>query len=139
MHKKNNIDITKKTHAGHHYAALTARAHGASTSGTKALGGWNESSSFNSVYDRAFPLDVLLGAAMYNGRHPEEYTLPHGCLGRLLAMDHVQMMSGCLLICLQCLQFPLETCSARSFHSLSQPRQNCRTMFDSCRWRPTLL
>jgi len=80
MHKKNNIDITKKTHAGRHYAALTARAHGASTSGTKALGGWNESGSFNSVYDRAFPLDALLGAAMYNGRRPEEYTLPRGCL-----------------------------------------------------------
>ena len=38
MHKKNNIDITKKTHAGHHYAALTACAHGASMSGTKVLG-----------------------------------------------------------------------------------------------------
>ncbi|KAN0080020.1 hypothetical protein V8E55_009586 [Tylopilus felleus] len=80
MHKKNNIDITKKTHAARHYAALTARAHGASTSGTKALGGWNESGSFNSVYDRAFPLDALLGAAMYNGRRAEEYTLPRGCL-----------------------------------------------------------
>ncbi|KIK32123.1 hypothetical protein CY34DRAFT_111093, partial [Suillus luteus UH-Slu-Lm8-n1] len=30
MHMKNNIDITKKTHAGRHYAAQTARAHGAS-------------------------------------------------------------------------------------------------------------
>ena len=81
MHKRNNIDITKKTHAGRHYAAQTARAHGASTSGTKALGGWNESGSFNSVYDRAFPLDALLGATMYNGRCPEEYALPRNCLG----------------------------------------------------------
>ena len=80
MHKKNNFDITKKTHAGRHYAAQTACAHGASTSGTKALGGWNESGSFNSVYDHAFPLDALLGAAMYNGRCPEEYALPCGCL-----------------------------------------------------------
>ena len=84
MHKKNNIDITKKTHAGRHYAALTARAHGASMSGTKALGGWNESGSFNSVYDRAFPLDALLGAGMYNGRRPEEYALPRGSLCKLL-------------------------------------------------------
>ena len=81
MHKKNNIDIMKKTHAGRHYAAQTARAHGASMSGTKALGGWNESRSFNSVYDHVFPLDALLGAVMYNGQHPEEYALPRGCLG----------------------------------------------------------
>lgn len=39
MHKKNGVDITKKIHVGHHYAALTACAHGASMSGTKALGG----------------------------------------------------------------------------------------------------
>ena len=81
MHKKNNIDITKKTHAGRHYAAQTACVHRASTSGTKALGGWNKSRLFNSVYDRAFLLDTLLGAAMYNGRRPEEYTLPCSCLG----------------------------------------------------------
>ena len=74
MHKKNNVDITKKTHAGHHYAAHTVRAHGASASGTKALGSWNESGSFTSVYDRVFPLDVLMGAAMYNARRPEEYS-----------------------------------------------------------------
>lgn len=68
MHKKNNIDITKKTHAGCHYSAHTARAHGVSASGTMALSSWNESGSFMSVYDRAFPLDALMGAAMYNAR-----------------------------------------------------------------------
>ena len=84
MHKKNNIDITKKTHAGRYYAAQTAHAHGASTSGTKVLGGWNKSGSFNSVYDHALPLrlDALLGAAMYNGWCSKEYTLPHGCLSK---------------------------------------------------------
>ena len=89
MQKKNNIDITKKTHAGRHYAAQTARAHGASTSGTKALGGWNESRSFNSVYDHAFPLDALLRAAMYNGRRPKEYALPRGCLGEWCPPSHL--------------------------------------------------
>ena len=89
MHKKNNIDIMKKTHAGCHYAALTACTHDASTSGAKALGRWNESGSFNSVYDHAFPLDTLLGAAIYNGCHPEEYVLPHGCLGKFLPMDDI--------------------------------------------------
>ncbi|KAG2095327.1 hypothetical protein BD769DRAFT_1678376 [Suillus cothurnatus] len=66
MHMKNNIDITKKTHAGHHYAAQTACAHGASVNGTKALGSWSDNGSFNLVYDRAFPLDALLGAGMFN-------------------------------------------------------------------------
>ncbi|KAG6375127.1 hypothetical protein JVT61DRAFT_3329 [Boletus reticuloceps] len=80
MHIKNSIDIMKKTYAGHHYAALTAHVHSASTSGTKALGGWNESGSLNSMYDHAFPLDALLGAMMYNGHWPEECALPCACL-----------------------------------------------------------
>ena len=95
MHKKNNIDITKKTHAGRHYAAHTARAHGASASGMKALGSWNESGSFTSVYDRAFPLDALMGAAMYNARRPEEYTLPRAHLGKHACMWPVRL-SPCL-------------------------------------------
>jgi len=81
MHMKNNIDITKKTHAGRHYAAQTARAHGASVNGTKALGGWSDNGSFNPVYDRAFPLDALLGAGMFNARRPEDYTLPRNSIG----------------------------------------------------------
>ena len=84
MHKKNNVNITKKTHAGHHYAALTACAHGASMSSTKALGGWNESGLFNFVCDCAFLLDALLGAGMYNGHCPEEHALPCGSLGKSL-------------------------------------------------------
>jgi hypothetical protein len=95
MHKKNNVDITKKTHAGRHYAAHTARAHGASASGTKALGGWNESGSFTSVYDRVFPLDALMGAAMYNARRPEEYTLPRDHLGKHAPMWSIR--SSCSL------------------------------------------
>ncbi|KAJ8579943.1 hypothetical protein M405DRAFT_869844 [Rhizopogon salebrosus TDB-379] len=81
MHIKNNIDITKKTHAGRHYAAQTARAHGASVNGTKALGGWSDNGSFNPVYDRAFPLDALLGAGMFNARRPEDYALPRNSIG----------------------------------------------------------
>jgi hypothetical protein len=81
MHMKNNIDITKKTHAGCHYAAQTARAHGASVNGTKALGGWSDNGSFNPVYGHAFPLDALLGAGMFNARRPEDYTLPRNSIG----------------------------------------------------------
>ena len=68
MHKKNNVDIMKKTHTGRHSAAHTARAHRVSASSMKALGSWNESGSFTSMYDRVFPLDALMGAAMYNAR-----------------------------------------------------------------------
>jgi hypothetical protein len=46
IHIKNNVSITKSTHAGRPFAAQTARAHGASVDGTKALGGWSESRSF---------------------------------------------------------------------------------------------
>ena len=81
MHKENNIDITKSTHAGHYYGAMNSRAHGATVSGTKALGGWSDSGSFRSCYDRAFPVDALLGAASFNARKPEEYFLPREDLG----------------------------------------------------------
>ncbi|KAF8257779.1 hypothetical protein EI94DRAFT_1418266, partial [Lactarius quietus] len=60
--------ITKSTHAGQPYAAQTAQAHGASISGTKALGGWSESGLFRPCYDRAFPADALLSAAMFNAQ-----------------------------------------------------------------------
>ncbi|KAN0134511.1 hypothetical protein V8E53_007657 [Lactarius tabidus] len=68
IHIRNDVSITKSTHTGWPYAAQTARAHGASVSGTKALGGWSESGSFRPCYDRAFPADALLGAAMFNAR-----------------------------------------------------------------------
>jgi hypothetical protein len=45
-----------------------AQAHGASVSGTKALGGWSKSGLFWPCYDRAFPADALLGAAMFNAQ-----------------------------------------------------------------------
>lgn len=82
IHIKNDICITKVTHAGRCYAAQNARAHGASITGTKALGGWNESGSFRNCYDRAFPVDALLGAAAFNARRPEQYCLPRSSLGK---------------------------------------------------------
>ncbi|KAL6300579.1 hypothetical protein BKA93DRAFT_829024 [Sparassis latifolia] len=80
IHKENEISITKVTHASRSYAAQTARAHGATVSGTKALGGWNENGSFRQCYERTFPVDALLGAAMFNGRKPETYCLPRDAL-----------------------------------------------------------
>jgi hypothetical protein len=81
MHKESNVEITKSTHAGRYYSAMNSRAHGASVGGTKALGGWNESGSFRNCYDRAFPVDTLLGAASFNAQKPEEYFLARDKLG----------------------------------------------------------
>ncbi|KIM77758.1 hypothetical protein PILCRDRAFT_11845 [Piloderma croceum F 1598] len=66
IHICNNVSITKSTHAGWPFAAQTACAYGASVYGTKALGGWSESGSFQPCYDCAFPADALLGVAMFN-------------------------------------------------------------------------
>ena len=86
MHKENGVDITKATHAGRCYGAMNSRAHGATVGGTKALGDWNESGSFRNCYDRAFPVDALLGAASFNARKLEEYFLAQDELGMSLIL-----------------------------------------------------
>jgi hypothetical protein len=50
--------------------------------GTKALGGWSESGCFRPCYDRALPIDALLGAATFNAQKPESYSLPRDALGK---------------------------------------------------------
>jgi hypothetical protein len=82
MHVKNDIHITKVTHGGREFTVKTAREHGASVNGTKALGGWSESGSFRPCYDRALPVDAMLGAAMFNGRKPESYFVARACTSR---------------------------------------------------------
>ncbi|KAJ7269115.1 hypothetical protein C8J57DRAFT_1609308 [Mycena rebaudengoi] len=49
-------------------------------SDTKALGGWNESGSFKNCYDRALPVEALLGAAFFNSKKPELYRVARDCL-----------------------------------------------------------
>jgi hypothetical protein len=46
MHKENDVEITKITHAGRCYSAMNSHAHGATVAGTRALGGWSDSGSF---------------------------------------------------------------------------------------------
>lgn len=82
IHANNGISTTKITHAPRHYAAQTARNHGASVAGTKALGGWSENGSFTPVYDNALPVDALLGAARFDAKRPERYHLPRDHLGK---------------------------------------------------------
>jgi hypothetical protein len=81
MHVKNDVCITKATHATQHFAAQTARAYGASVTSTKALGRWSETDAMTNCYDWAIPIDALLAASMFNGLKPEEHFLAHDILG----------------------------------------------------------
>lgn len=81
IHSKNDISLTKATHATRHFTAKTARAHGASGNDVKAIGCWSVNDAFANCYDHALPLEGLLGAAMFNARKPEQY---------FLARDHLE-------------------------------------------------
>ena len=76
------VVLSKVTHATRAYTAMTARGHGASVDGTKALGGWSDSGSFRPCYDHTLPIDALLGAATFDARRPESYSLPRDALGK---------------------------------------------------------
>jgi hypothetical protein len=81
IHSAVGVCLSKSTHAACSFTAQTARQNGASVDGTKALGGWSENGSFRPCYDRALPLEALLGAATFNARKPESYFLPRDLLG----------------------------------------------------------
>jgi hypothetical protein len=81
IHGAVGVSLSKVTHATRSYTAITARENGASVDGTKALGGWSEGGCFRPCYDRALPVDALLGAATFNARRPESYSLPRNALG----------------------------------------------------------
>ncbi|THH17357.1 hypothetical protein EW146_g3440 [Bondarzewia mesenterica] len=80
IHLKNNISLTKATHATRNYGAQNTRANGASVDGTKAMGGWSDQGSYRHCYDRSFPTDALLASAMFNARQPSSYSLPRDVL-----------------------------------------------------------
>ena len=76
IHKSNDIEVSKATHATRVYCAEITRAHGASMDDTKVLGGWNDGGAFQPCYDRKLPLPALLAAATFNAAKPESYFLP---------------------------------------------------------------
>ncbi len=76
IHEKNEINISKTTHAGHSYTAKMAREFGASVDSVKALGNWSDSDAYHAVYDRALAKEAMWGAAMFDARRPERYCLP---------------------------------------------------------------
>ncbi|KAK7024129.1 hypothetical protein R3P38DRAFT_3270510 [Favolaschia claudopus] len=80
LHAKNNVAISKVTHAGRGYTAKTARENGASSAEVKALGGWSDSGSYRACYDRALPLQAMLAAAMFDSQHPETHFLARDSL-----------------------------------------------------------
>ncbi|KAF8588552.1 hypothetical protein K439DRAFT_1613399 [Ramaria rubella] len=57
MHEKNNVAISKVTHAGRIWSALIMRQYG------------------SNCYDQELPLEGLLGAAMFNAQKPEGHFL----------------------------------------------------------------
>ncbi len=77
IHEKNEINISKTTHAGHSYTAKTAREFGASVNSVKALGNWSDSDAYRAVYDQA-----LAKEAMFDAHHPEWYCLARASLGK---------------------------------------------------------
>jgi hypothetical protein len=80
MHAQNKISISKVTHAGRMWSALTMRTFGTSVDGAKAIGQWSAAGSFGSCYDRELPLEGLLGAAMFNANKPEGHFLARDTL-----------------------------------------------------------
>jgi hypothetical protein len=81
MHLRNNIAISKVTHAGRGFTANNARQHRASANDTKALGRWSTGDSYSACYDRALPTSAMLAAAMFNAEKPESYSLAREYLG----------------------------------------------------------
>ncbi len=82
IHEKNEINVSKTTHAGHSYTAKTAREFGASVDSVKALGNWSDSDAYRAVYDRALAKEAIFGAAMFDACRPEWYCLARASLGK---------------------------------------------------------
>jgi hypothetical protein len=83
MKEETGIDVAKVTHIGRPYTAKVAREAGTSQEGAMALGVWMSPStgSFRPCYDRALPLDGLLGAAGFNAQRQETYFVAREILG----------------------------------------------------------
>ena len=91
LHKANNIDLSKATHATWVYAAKISCRHGSSVDDTKALSGWNDKSgAFKPCYDHKLPLLAPLRAAMFNGAKPEShFLLRHAFVSKYTSTDDV--------------------------------------------------
>lgn len=83
MKNDTGIDITKVTHCGRPYTVKQARESGASVEGAMALGKWMASAggSFAPAYDRALPVDAMLGAAGFNANRQNSYFVARAILG----------------------------------------------------------
>ena len=73
----------KVTHAGRPHAATKAVAAGASHESVKAIGLWATPGSF-SCYNRAVPVEAMLGLSGFNARNFESYALLRDALGMLI-------------------------------------------------------
>jgi hypothetical protein len=89
MKDDTGIDVVKAMHIGRPYTAKVAREAGSSQEGTMALGLWMSGSlgSFRPCYDRALPLDALLGAAGFNAQKQETYFVAREILGKYFSKN----------------------------------------------------
>jgi hypothetical protein len=81
MHVRNNIMISKSTHAGRPYAAMTAWEHHVTQDDTRTLGNWSTPGLFVKCYDQTLPTDVMVAAASFNGQKQESYFVAQDYLG----------------------------------------------------------
>ena len=84
MKEDTGIDVSKVTHIGRPYTVKVAREAGASVEGAMALGLWMSSAGgpFRPCYDRALPLDAMIGAAGFNAQKQDSYFIARDVLGR---------------------------------------------------------
>ena len=86
MHARNNIMISKSTHAGRPYAAIAAREHRATQDDTRTLGNWSTPGSFGKCYDYTLPTDAMVAAASFNGRKQKSYFVARDVLGEWMSI-----------------------------------------------------
>jgi hypothetical protein len=75
-----------------------ARAYGADSSDTQALGHWKaggDSSVYRQCYDTVIPMSAMMATATFNGRRFDQYHLPRGHLRTYLA---IHSLKACLTL-----------------------------------------
>lgn len=71
IHKKNDINISKTTHAGRSYTVKITWKFGTSIDSVKALRNWSDSDAYCAVYNRALAKKAMWNAAMFDAHQPE--------------------------------------------------------------------
>ena len=85
MQSANDVQVKAVTHATRSYAATAMRQNRAASADVKAQGGWSSGDgSYRACYDRALPIEALLGAANFTANRPGDYRLARENLSKFL-------------------------------------------------------